>query len=148
MVKCNGQQNGIQNGHLNNQNAIHKLAAGQQNKLSNEVRTDLSNGVKSVQQQQQNGVSNDQIKTDEKSILKKSPNANEPTIKQPIKANETTTNERCCNQLQRIKEAIGLASSFEDGKYVQSVIDAIRLSSSRCEWIRPQQHGGFVKQKQ
>ncbi|KFM82361.1 Glucose-fructose oxidoreductase domain-containing protein 1, partial [Stegodyphus mimosarum] len=35
-----------------------------------------------------------------------------------------------------VKEPVAMAASFEDGQYIQAVIDAIRLSSKGREWVK------------
>lgn len=35
-----------------------------------------------------------------------------------------------------VKEPVAMAASFEDGQYIQAVIDAIRLSSKTREWVK------------
>ncbi|XP_071035867.1 glucose-fructose oxidoreductase domain-containing protein 1 [Parasteatoda tepidariorum] len=35
-----------------------------------------------------------------------------------------------------VKEPVAIAASFEDGQYIQAVIDSIRLSSKQREWVK------------
>ncbi|GIY84694.1 glucose-fructose oxidoreductase domain-containing protein 2 [Caerostris extrusa] len=35
-----------------------------------------------------------------------------------------------------VKEPVAMAATFEDGQYIQTVIDAIRLSSKAREWVK------------
>lgn len=42
-----------------------------------------------------------------------------------------------------VKDAVNTAASFEDGEYIQAVIEAVKLSSERKEWVRVKYNSPF-----
>ena len=142
LIKCNSQNGTITSS--NQQNNSKALLNGIKKDLATKLVNSTVNSTVKTQQRNDNSI--DSTSSNDTSSVA----SNETTVIEIKEANklknddqqiksckiEKPNSKKCCNRW--FKEAVLLATNFEDGKYVQSVIEAIRTSSKLCEWTRVQ----------